>query len=225
MRQEFISNVSHEIQSPLTSISGFAHALKSENLSFKERSHYLQIIEMESIRLSKLSENLLRLTSLESDQTPFDQRDYRLDRQLRRIILANEPQWAEKNIEMDISLEALTITANEDLMDQVWINLLHNSIKFTPQEGTIKVHAQKTADNRLDVKITDTGIGMNKETLVHIFERFYKADSSRNRNFGGNGLGLPIVKRIIDLHKWGIQVQSEFGKGTEITVTLKQTFK
>lgn len=223
MRQEFISNVSHEIQSPLTSISGFAHALKNEDLSSKERKHYLEIIEMECIRLSKLSENLLRLTSLESDQIPFDQKDYRVDRQLRRIILANEPQWAEKNIKMDISLEALTITANEDLIDQVWINLLHNSIKFTPQAGTIKVEALKTADNHLFVKITDKGIGMNKETLMHIFERFYKADPSRNRNFEGNGLGLPIVKKIIDLHKWGIQVQSELGKGTEITVMMNQT--
>ncbi|KLT16604.1 membrane protein [Neobacillus vireti] len=223
MRQEFISSVSHEIQSPLTSISGFAHALKNEDLSPKERKHYLEIIEMECIRLSKLSENLLRLTSLESDQIPFDQKDYRLDRQLRRIILANEPQWAEKNIHMDISLEPLTITANEDLMDQVWINLLHNSIKFTPRAGTIKVEALKTADNHLLVKITDTGIGMNKETLMHIFERFYKADPSRNRNFGGNGLGLPIVKKIIDLHKWEIQIQSELEKGTEITVMMSQT--
>ena len=105
MRQEFISNVSHEIQSPLTSISGFAHTLKNDDLSYKERKHYLEIIEMESVRLSKLSENLLKLTSLESDHTPFDLKSYRLDHQLRRIILANEPQWAEKEINMDISLE------------------------------------------------------------------------------------------------------------------------
>ncbi|MBS4209106.1 HAMP domain-containing sensor histidine kinase [Bacillus sp. FJAT-50079] len=220
MRQEFISNVSHEIQSPLTSINGFAHALKNDELSPNERKRYLEIIEMESTRLSKLSENLLKLTSLESDQLGFDQQTYRLDHQLRRIILANEPQWAEKEIQMDIYLEHITITANEDLLDQVWINLLHNSIKFTPRNGTITIEARKKADHDLIVKIKDTGIGMNQEALIHIFERFYKADQSRTRHFGGSGLGLPIVKKIIDLHKGAIQVQSELGKGTEVTVKL-----
>lgn len=221
MRQEFISNVSHEIQSPLTSISGFAHTLKDEDLSPEERKHYLQIIEMESIRLSKLSENLLKLTSLESGHLPLERKKYRLDHQLRRIILANEPQWTEKEINMDISLENVTVTADEDMMDQVWINLIHNSIKFTPEGGTIKVKAFKSNEDSLTVEIRDTGIGMEKETMMHIFERFYKADRSRNRNAGGNGLGLSIVKKIIDLHKGEIQVQSEVGKGTEITVTLR----
>ncbi|ULT56648.1 HAMP domain-containing histidine kinase [Neobacillus drentensis] len=218
MRQEFISNVSHEIQSPLTSISGFAYALKNDELSPTQRKHYLEIIEMESNRLSKLSENLLKLTSLESDHHPFELKDYRLDHQLRRAILASEPQWAEKQIHLDISLEKLIITADEELMDQVWINLIHNSIKFTPKEGTISIKAFNTADNHRVIKIKDTGIGMNKEEQMHIFERFYKADKSRNRNFGGSGLGLSIVKRIIDLHKGEIQVQSEQGKGTEIIV-------
>ncbi|MNJ62872.1 Alkaline phosphatase synthesis sensor protein PhoR [compost metagenome] len=104
------------------------------------------------------------------------------------------------------------------------MNLLHNSIKFTPREGSIRVEALKTSDNHLIVKIKDTGIGMDKETLMHIFERFYKADPSRNRNFGGSGLGLSIVKKIVDLHSGVIQVQSEPGKGTEVTITLKQTF-
>ncbi|MDA1476965.1 sensor histidine kinase [Bacillus changyiensis] len=222
MRQQFISNVSHEIQSPLTSISGFAHALKSDDLTPEERKHYLQIIEKESIRLSKLSENLLKLTSLEADHLTLELKDYRLDHQIRRIILANEPQWAEKGIQMDISLEKLNITADEDLLDQVWTNLIHNSIKFTPTAGTITVCASKTAENELTININDTGIGMNNDTLMHIFERFYKADQSRNRHYGGSGLGLSIVKKIIDLHKGKIKVQSELGKGTEIIVILKQ---
>ncbi|WHZ02672.1 HAMP domain-containing sensor histidine kinase [Neobacillus sp. YX16] len=220
MRQEFISNVSHEIQSPLTSISGFAYALKNDDLSPEERSHYLQIIETESIRLSKLSENLLKLTSLESDHLSLELKNYRLDHQLRRIILAFEPLWAEKAIHMDISLENITILADEDLMDQVWINLLHNCIKFTPNGGTIKVESYKTDDSQWKVKIKDTGIGMNNDTLMHIFERFYKADPSRNSNSGGSGLGLSIVKKIIDLHQGEIQVLSELGKGTVITVSL-----
>ena len=220
MRQEFISNVSHEIQSPLTSISGFAHALKNEDLEPEERRHYLEIIEMESIRLSKLSENLLKLTSLESEHLSLERKSYRLDYQLRRIILANEPQWTEKKINMDISLDKVTITADEELMDQVWINLIHNSIKFTPEEGTISIAAFQSGEDSIIVKIRDTGIGMEKDALMHIFERFYKVDQSRNRMAGGNGLGLSIVKKIIDLHNGDIRVQSEVGVGTEIAVTL-----
>ncbi len=220
MRQEFISNVSHEIQSPLTSISGFAHALKNKSLSQEERDHYLQIIETESYRLSKLSENLLKLTSLESEHLALEQNEYRLDHQLRRIILANEPQWTEKEINMDVSLENVTLRADEELMDQVWTNLLHNSIKFTPAAGTIGVKANKTAENSVEVRISDTGIGMEKETLVHLYERFYKADKSRNRNAGGSGLGLSIVKKIIELHDGQIHVDSKPGKGTDITVEL-----
>ncbi|WP_400244450.1 sensor histidine kinase [Niallia sp. JL1B1071] len=220
LRQEFISNVSHEIQSPLTSISGFANTLKNDDLSPAERKHYLNIIEMESIRLSKLSENLLKLTSLESEHLPLDQKEYRLDHQLRRIILANEPQWIEKEINMDIVLPNVTITADEEMLDQVWINLLHNSIKFTKEGGAITVEAFKSENGSITVKIRDTGIGMDQDSLMHIFERFYKADKSRNRNIGGNGLGLSIVKKIIDLHEGEIEVQSEIGKGTDITVKI-----
>ncbi|QTN01121.1 two-component sensor histidine kinase [Sediminibacillus dalangtanensis] len=220
MRQEFISNVSHEIQSPLTSISGFAHALKNKNLSQEERDHYLQIIETESYRLSKLSENLLKLTSLESEHLALERKEYRLDHQLRCIILANEPQWVEKEITMDVSLDNVTLRADEELMDQVWTNLLHNSIKFTPTGGTIEVQANNISDNRVEVRISDTGIGMEKDTLMHLFERFYKADKARNRNAGGSGLGLSIVKKIIELHNGQIHVASEPGEGTEITVEL-----
>ncbi|MCD7035372.1 HAMP domain-containing histidine kinase [Metabacillus sp. GX 13764] len=221
MRQEFISNVSHEIQSPLTSISGFANALKNDDLTKEERAHYLEIIENESTRLSKLSENLLKLTSLESHHLTLEKSNYRLDYQLRRIILANEPQWQAKNIEIEANLEPIMITADEELLDQVWINLLHNSIKFTPEKGTITVTASKN-EEELIITIEDTGIGMNEETVMHMFERFYKADPSRNRNSGGSGLGLSIVKKIVDLHLGEIRVESEIGKGTKISVTLNE---
>lgn len=220
MRQEFISNVSHEIQSPLTSISGFAHALKNDHLSHEERRQYLQIIEMESIRLSKLSENLLKLTSLESAHPPFQPKTYRLDQQLRRVILSMEPQWRNKDLEMDVSLNKMTIHADEDLMDQVWINLIHNSIKFTPNNGKITVKTLKKDTDTIEVIIKDTGIGMTKEVQMRIFERFYKADPSRNRSKGGSGLGLSIVKKIIEMHKGDIQVESSPKEGTEMKVIL-----
>ncbi|NRD77114.1 two-component sensor histidine kinase [Bacillus sp. BRMEA1] len=223
MRQEFISNVSHEIQSPLTSISGFAHALKNAELRPEERNHYLHIIETECMRLSKLSENLLKLTTLESDQLPFERKSYRLDHQIRRIILACEVKWVEKDIEMNVDLPRLMVSADEELMEQVWTNLIYNSIKFTPEKGSISVALFELDQEHISIIITDTGIGMDKETQMHAFERFYKGDKSRNRTFGGNGLGLSIVKKIIELHQGEIHIHSELGEGTEVTVTIPKS--
>jgi signal transduction histidine kinase len=121
---------------------------------------------------------------------------------------------------MDVSLPNMTIHADEELMDQVWINLIHNSIKFTPNHGTIHVDINKNAEDQLAILIKDTGIGMTKDVQMHIFERFYKADPSRSRSTGGSGLGLSIVKKIVELHKGEIKVESTPGEGTEITVIL-----
>lgn len=219
MRQEFISNVSHEIQSPLTSIRGFAKVLQNERLSSEDRLHYLDIIETESRRLSKLSENLLKLTSLESEHHPFEPKRYRLDKQLRNIVLACEPQWVEKAIEIEISLGEVNIVADEDLMSQVWLNLINNSIKFSPQGGTIGIQMQIYGSEAV-IRISDTGTGIAEADLPHIFERFYKADKARNRSGGGSGLGVAIVKKIIDMHKGSINVQSTLGEGAKFMVSL-----
>jgi two-component system phosphate regulon sensor histidine kinase PhoR len=219
MRQEFISNVSHEIQSPLTSITGFARALKSEDLSPETRNHYLDIIETESKRLSRMSDNLLKLTSLESKHHPFERKTYRLDRQLRHIILSCEPLWQEKNIEMDVELPDQIITADEDLLSQVWVNLLHNSIKFTPDGGTISLRLGKR-DKRVLVEIADNGIGISEKALPHLFERFYKVDKARDRSSSGSGLGLSIVRKIIDMHEGEVFAESHPGKGAKFTVAL-----
>jgi two-component system phosphate regulon sensor histidine kinase PhoR len=219
MRQEFISNVSHEIQSPLTSISGFARVLQNGELDQLERVHYLSIIEAESMRLAKLSENLLKLTSLESKHHPFELKRYRLDKQLRNLVLACEPLWVEKSIEMDIDLEDIYIHADEDLMSQVWVNLIHNSIKFTPQNGTVQISLKKQEDE-VKVQISDTGLGIAEEDLAFIFDRFYKADKSRNRSILGSGLGLSIVKKIIGMHHGTIKVESQLGEWTQMTIQL-----
>ncbi len=221
MRQEFISNISHEIQSPLTSIGGFARALRSDKLKESERLHYLDIIETETRRLSKLSENLMKLTSLESENHRFEPEFYRLDKQLRRIVLSFEPQWREKDIEMDVSLEEVTIEGDEDLLSQLWVNLLHNSIKFTPNGGTINVML-KQANQHAVVQISDNGIGITPEEQSRIFERFYKADPSRHRTDGGSGLGLSIVKKITDIHGGLIEIESEPGEGSLFTVQLQK---
>ncbi|MDB5056442.1 MAG: his Kinase domain protein [Bacilli bacterium] len=219
MRQEFISNVSHEIQSPLTSISGFARVLQNDHMSQEERLHYLGIIESESMRLAKLSENLLKLTSLESEHHPFEPKRYRLDKQLRNIVLSCEPQWLEKKLEMDISLDEVNVHADEDLLSQVWVNLVHNSIKFSTEPGVIGIQMYKK-EQEVIVCISDTGIGITEEDQEHIFERFYKADKSRNRSTIGSGLGLAIVKKIIEMHKGTIQVESGPDMGTQMTVRL-----
>jgi len=199
MRQEFISNVSHEIQSPLASIAGFARALQRDDLALETRKHYQNIIETESMRLSRMSDNLLKLTSLESSHPPFEKAAYRLDRQIRHLILSCEPLWREKNIDMDVDLPECRITADEDLMSQVWINLIHNGIKFAAEGGSIGVRLSKLGD-RVRVQIADDGPGISATALPHIFERFFKEDKARERSAGGSGLGLSIVKKIVELH-------------------------
>lgn len=219
LRQEFISNVSHEIQSPLTSIRGFAQALENDRLSADERKHYLGIITDESTRLSRITENLLRLASLEADQIAFEPRAYRLDKQIRSLILACEPQWTAKGLDLDISLEEVTVTGDEDLLSQVWINLIHNSIKFTPQGGKVCIALQPKGD-KIVFKISDSGIGIPEPDLPRVFERFYKADPSRTSAAGGSGLGLSIAKKIVEMHHGTIGVESTPGSGTVFTVSL-----
>ncbi|RWS42797.1 sensor histidine kinase [Bacillus mycoides] len=219
MRQEFVSNVSHEIQSPLTSIKGFARALQEDNLSDEKRKHYLTIIETESTRLSKLSQNLLKLTLLESEEYVPERVTYRLDQQLKQIVLNSEPLWDEKEIELDLDLEKVHIIADQESMSQVWINLIHNSIKFTPSGGTITIQLKEN-ETLVEVRIRDSGIGISEEQKQHIFERFYKADSSRNRAHGGSGLGLAIVKKVVDLHQGEIKVKSTEGNGAEFIVRI-----
>ena len=215
MRQDFISNVSHEIQSPLTSIGGFAALLKQGNLPEEDRQRYAAIIEAESRRLSSLSDNLLKLSSLDSGQIPLAKKEFRLDKQLEHVALTLEPQWSAKHITLEADLQPRSYCGDEDLLWQVWMNLLHNAIKFTPEGGTIQLTM-----NNAQLTIRDTGAGIAKEDLPHIFERFYKADKARDRSLGGNGLGLSLVKRIVELHDGTINVQSELGQGTVFEILL-----
>jgi two-component system, OmpR family, phosphate regulon sensor histidine kinase PhoR len=219
LRQDFISNVSHEIQSPLTSISGFATLLKNDNLSLDKHKHYLNIIETESKRLSKLSDNLLKLSSLENNSMPMTMQEFALDKQLASIILLLEPQWKEKNMKVDIILNKLSVIADQDLLSQVWVNLLHNAIKFTPEKGTICIKLIKDNECAKCI-ISDNGIGISEEDQLHIFERFFKADKARNRSLGGNGLGLALVKKIVEMHNGSITVESRLGGGTQFIVKL-----
>ncbi|WP_312500906.1 sensor histidine kinase [Lacrimispora sp.] len=217
VRQDFISNVSHEIQSPLTSISGFAALLRNGGLSEDMCLHYINIIETESKRLSKLSENLLKLSALEAEK--IDYHEYRLDKQIENAILMLEPQWAMKNINLEADLPGIVVGGDEELLSQVWVNLIHNAIKFTPMDGEIKVTLSTDSDT-VFVAVSDNGAGIAAEDRIHVFERFYKVDKARDRSLGGNGLGLSIVKKIAELHGGTASVDSEIGKGTAFTVRL-----
>ncbi|PYI57115.1 sensor histidine kinase [Paenibacillus flagellatus] len=222
MRQEFVSNVSHEIQTPLASISGFVSILQKDGLDEAEQLRCLNIIRQESMRLSRLSENMLRLAAIDSSHYPFQPTLVRLDRQLRHIVVAAEPQWAAKRLNIHPELPKTTIHADEDLLSQVWLNLFGNSIKFTPEGGDIFIELQ-SGNGEIGVVFRDTGIGIAEEDRKRVFERFYMGDQSHNREAGGSGLGLAIVKRVVELHNGRVEIDSAVGRGTAVTVFLPVT--
>ncbi|QDZ98786.1 sensor histidine kinase [Lysinibacillus fusiformis] len=222
MRKEFVSNVSHEVQSPLTSISGYALALKQVDLTVKEKNRYLDIIMAEAQRMSKMSDSLLKLSLLESKAPPMQPVSLSLDEQIRRVIVAIQPQWMTKNIHFNLQLQSMYVMADYDQLNQVWTNLLTNSIKFSKDGDTIKISMSQDAQHVL-VRITDTGIGISQEDQKRVFERFFKADRSHSPKYEGSGMGLAIVKQIVSLHKGDVRVESELGQGTTFIVTLPIT--
>lgn len=215
LQKDFISNVSHELKTPIASIQGFARLLQSEGLDEETKREYVEIIAEESQRLSHLSQNLLRLSSL--DRLPVTEASsYALDEQLRRMVVQLEPTWEDKAINWELELSPVTITAHEELLAEVWINLLTNAIKFSPREGVIQVSCYM--NDQAYVEITDHGCGMDEKTLERIFERFYQGDTSHSRE--GSGLGLCIVKKIIVQSGGEIRVRSKPGNGSTFRVSL-----
>lgn len=218
MRREFVTNVSHEVQSPLTSISGYALALKQANLSEDQRSRYLDIIAAEANRMSRMSDSLLKLSSLES-KPQLHRSEFKLDEQIRRIIIALQPQWSVKALRFEMDLPVVRLTGDPDQLGQVWTNVIGNAIKFSPDGGEIAVSVSLEAA-QVYVRIADQGIGIAPDDQERVFERFFKADRSRSRKYGGSGMGLAIVKQIVSLHRGSIEVESEPGLGTAFTVIL-----
>ena len=218
MRRDFVSNVSHEVQSPLTSISGYALALKQSNLSEDQRSRYLDIITAEANRMSRMSDSLLKLSLLES-KPQLQRSELQLDEQIRRIIIALQPQWSVKGIRFELDLPVVRMIGDADQLGQIWTNIIGNAIKFSPDNGEIAVTLSRDVVNAA-VRIADQGIGIATEDQERVFERFFKADRSRSRKYGGSGMGLAIVRQIVSLHRGSIEVESEPGRGTTFTVTL-----
>ncbi|KHF40593.1 hypothetical protein LQ50_08735 [Halalkalibacter okhensis] len=219
MRDDFVSSVSHEIQSPLTSIRGFTKAIRDQVIPIQNQREYLDIIYQETDRLSRLSENLLRLASLDSEHHPYRPELYWLDEQIRRTVLATEPQWKKKELQIDLELEPIEVLADQDLLEQVWFNLLTNAIKYSPQKGAIQIEL-KRGDQGVTVSVKDYGKGIAEDAIPYLFDRFYKVDKARGSSVDGNGLGLSIVKQILGIHQYSIDVLTQEGFGSSFVVTI-----
>lgn len=218
-RQKFISDISHEFQTPLTSIQGFANILKEEDLPKEQRVKYANIILYNSKRLSSLAKNMLQLTLLDREEIELELTNYSLVEQMNRVISTQENQAMEKNIEIvfEMPKKEIFIEGDEQRLEQVWTNIISNAIKYTNEGGLITITMKKNSKD-IEISIEDTGIGMSKEVVSHVFERFYREDKARNVE--GNGLGLAIVKSIVDLHHGKIDILSQVDVGTNFIVRL-----
>lgn len=221
MRANFISDFSHEFRTPIASISGFAQLLRNQNLSPKERDEYLDIIIDESKRLSNLSEDILNLSRMESSSILTNVSTVDVAEGLRRSIAIVEPNANEKDIAVTVDIDETQVIGNADYLSQLWSNILQNAVKFTPKGGSIKIslkNSQVQKTKSVTCTISDDGCGMDESTRTHLFERFYQGDTSHAQE--GNGLGLSLCKRIVDLHGGTIRVISAPGKGSTFVVTL-----
>ena len=216
-RNDFIDNFSHEFKTPIVLIRGFAKQMQSETLTEEQKKEYLDVIVSESERLANMSANILLLSKLENQKIVSDKTDFYLDEQIRGAIILLEERWSSKNIELEFELNEVKYNFNEEMLSHVWINLFSNAIKFTDDGGKISCKLYREGDHII-CKISDTGIGMNEETLSRIFEKFYQGDTSHKTR--GHGIGMNIVQRVVALAHGSISVESQYGKGTTFTVSL-----
>lgn len=205
LRGDFINNFSHEFKTPIVSIAGFAKLLKKGNLSDEQRAEYLDAIEEESMRLSYMATNVLNMTKVENQTILSGVTRFNLSEQVRDVLLLLENAWTKKNIELQLDFDEYEIEANEELLKQVWINLIDNAVKFAPRCGTVEVDI-KESEACVAVTVSNTGKEIDPEKLPKIFNKFYQADESHAGE--GNGIGLAIVKRIVDLHGGVVSVVS-----------------
>ena len=216
LQKDFISSISHEFKTPIASIRGFAKLLQMPGLTEEQRAEYISLIAQESDRLSRLSETLLRLSALEQQTALASLTSFSLDEQLRQTILRLEPAWSQKDIGWQLDLQEVSVTSDQELLNQVWVNILQNAIKFSPAESDIEVRVFR--EGNAIVEIQDHGCGMSEEAQKRIFDKFYQADKSRKQE--GVGLGLSLVKRIVDMMGGTITVRSAVGEGSTFRVEL-----
>lgn len=220
LRTDFISNVSHELKTPLAIIQNYAAMLQQPNLPEEQRREYAKAVADASRRLSSLITNILKLNKLENQQIYPERERYDLGEQLCQCLLAFEDVWEENGIELDTELaDHVLIMSDAELMTLVWNNLISNALKFTPPGGRVAVSLETEGDFAV-VQIRDTGCGIPPEVGGHIFEKFYQGDTSHATQ--GNGLGLALVKRVMDIVNGDISVASEVGKGSTFTVRIRR---
>ena len=217
LRKDFVNNFSHEFKTPIVSINGFADLLLDEDVTPEEQHEYLEIIRDESKRLAQLSGSVLLLNRIESQTILTDRADFPLDEQLRQSILVTQQKWRDKTLQFDTNLPACRYHGSEALLKEIWLNLLDNAAKFSPDGGTISVTLW-SEKGQVVVSVTDQGCGMDDETRRHIFEQFYQGDTSHKTQ--GNGLGLAMAQKIAALHGGKITVDSHPGAGSCFTVFL-----
>lgn len=216
-KKDFINNVSHDFQSPLLNIQGYANVLKDSDNTEEERIQYLEIIEQETKRLSVLTKQLLLLSSLDQKNLPIDKKHFALDQQLKERLFSKRWKLDDRQMELIYELEPVEIYADEHLFEQVWDNLLSNAIRYSEERGKIVVTCSKKEDT-VQVVIQDYGIGIPEEALEKVKERFYRVDRSRSNQ--SSGLGLAIVTEIVKRHEGELLIESELGKGTKVTIRL-----
>ena len=207
LHSDFVNNLSHEFKTPIVSIAGFAKLLRRGKLDEETQQTYLQAIEEESLRLSIMATNVLGLTKIENQTILSDVTQFNLSEQIRSCILILERKWEEKNIDLHVEFGEHSIHANEELLKQVWLNLLDNAVKFTPEGHMVQVKIAES-DHELQVSILNTGSTITPEQQKKIFNKFYQADESHTT--AGNGVGLAIVKRVTELHGGHTVVSSEY---------------
>lgn len=215
LRSDFVANISHEFKTPLANIKGHAELIKKSDDRELIAEYCNDIIEATQ-NLTMLTSNILRLSKLENHSI-LQPNDFRLDEQIRQAIILFEDKWSVKNIELNIDLDEVTIFYDEGLFSQIWQNLISNAIKFTDDGGEINIMLKKY-DGEAVFKIRDNGIGMSSEVKEHIFDKFYQGDTSHAQE--GNGLGLALVKKILDNSHCKIEVESKEGEGTEFTIRI-----
>ena len=220
LRTDFIANVSHELKTPLAVMGNYATMLQRPGITENERCEYAKAISEAARKLAQLITNILKLNKLENQQIFPQPKEFDLGEQLCESLLVFEDAWEAKNLNIETDIqENVRIRSDPELLSLVWNNLISNAVKFTPEGGTVAVSLQAEGD-RITVSVSDTGCGMTADTGMHIFEKFYQGDTSHATQ--GNGLGLPLVKRVMDILRGEISVESVCGEGSTFTVTFKR---
>ena len=220
LRTDFIANVSHELKTPLAVMGNYATMLQHPGVSEKDRMEYAKAISHSSRRLAALITNILKLNKLENQQIFPQHREFDLGEQLCENLLAFEDAWEKKDLQIETDIqEDVRIKSDSELLSLVWNNLFSNAVKFTSEGGTVGV-SLKADEKNVVVSVSDTGCGIDPETGKHIFEKFYQGDTSHATQ--GNGLGLALVKRVVDILQGEISVQSTPGKGSTFTVRIRR---